>query len=208
MAFLGVVENAQRSVDETFNLTEIMNKYGSDKGSFHGYTDIYENLIDKKRQKIDLVLEIGIGTNNPLLPSSMGKFGKPGASLRAWRDYLPNAHIIGLDIDTKILFSEKSITTHYVNQLSPKSFNLVKKEIFKTIDLIIVDGLHTPRADFNSLVELLPLISSDGDFFIEDVGNLAMDLFWPPILLILKKRFNVTMYKRSKGNLIHIFPKT
>jgi len=208
MAFLGVVENAQRSVDETFNLTEIMNKYGSDKGSFHGYTDIYENLIDKKRQNIDLVLEIGIGTNNPLLPSSMGKFGKPGASLRAWRDYLPNAHIIGLDIDMKILFSEKSITTHYVNQLSPKSFNLVKKEIFKTIDLIIVDGLHTPRADFNSLVELLPLISSDGDFFIEDVGNLAMDLFWPPILLILKKRFNVTMYKRSKGNLIHIFPKT
>lgn len=204
MESLPTTSTARVSFDKTLSLTELMNTYGSDKGIVHGYTDIYEDILAKKRQKIELVLEIGIGTNDPMLPSSMGKFGKPGASLRAWRDYLPNAQIIGLDIDKNILFSEKSITTNYVDQLSPKSFNSVKKIILKPINLVIVDGLHTPRADFNSLVELLPLMSSDGDFFIEDVGNLAMTVFWPPILLILKKGFNLTMYKRNEGNLIHI----
>ena len=34
----------------------------------------------------------------------MGIKGKPGASLRVWKDYFPNANIIGVDIDENILF--------------------------------------------------------------------------------------------------------
>jgi hypothetical protein len=48
----------------------------------------------------------------------MGRTGTPGASLRAWRDYFPNAEIYGADIDREILFEEERISAFYVNQLS------------------------------------------------------------------------------------------
>lgn len=199
-----VIENSSKSEIADANLTELMNKYGSDKGTYHRYTDVYESVLKKRRHKIEMVLEIGIGTNNPELLSSMGKTGIPGASLRAWRDYFPNAKIIGLDIDRNIQFSEKSIATDYVNQLKPATFKPITKLLLNSIDLVVIDGLHTPRADFNSLVELLPFTSDEGDFFIEDVGNLAIKFFWPPILTILRKKYNVNKYVRNEGNLIHL----
>ena len=39
--------------------------------------------------------------------------GKPGASLRAWRDYFENALIYGADIDKNILFKENRINTFF-----------------------------------------------------------------------------------------------
>ena len=45
--------------------------------------------------------------------------GKPGASLRVWRDYFPNAIIYGADIDKDILFAEERIKTFYIDQLDP-----------------------------------------------------------------------------------------
>jgi hypothetical protein len=89
----------------------------------------------------------------------------------------------------------------------------VKNLINEPFDLVIVDGLHTPRADFNSLVELLPNLKSDGDFFIEDIGNLAINLFWPLIFAILRRRYLVTTYLSREGsvnagNIIHITKKS
>lgn len=199
-----VFKDYSSSEFDEISLTELMNKYGSDKGAYHGYTDIYEKILNKKKTKIESVLEIGIGTNNPELLSSMGEKGRPGASLRAWRDYFPNAEVLGLDIDRNIQFSEKSIVTDYVNQLKPSTFNQITGKLLKPVDLVIIDGLHTPRADFNSLIKLLPFTVYNGDFFIEDVGNLAINFFWPPILSRLAKNYNVQKYILNKGNLIHI----
>ena len=42
--------------------------------------------------------------------------GKPGASLRVWRDFFPNAKIYGGDIDKETLFIEDRISTYYVDQ--------------------------------------------------------------------------------------------
>jgi hypothetical protein len=202
----------KHTLHDDLSLTELMNNYGSDKGSHHGYTEIYESILREKKDNIKVVIEIGIGTNNPNLDSNMGVNGKPGASLRAWRDYFSNSTIYGFDVDRNILFSEPSILTGYVDQLEPKTFEPIKKLINRPFDLVIVDGLHTPRADFNTLIELLPNLNVDGDFFIEDVGNLALDLFWPPIFLILRKRYLVTTHlsregKVKTGNIIHITKK-
>ena len=209
-------ENTQELLSNSgykeFSLTELMNKYGSDKGD-NGYTEVYERLLEEKRNKIKIVIEIGIGTNDPKLFSSMGVNGKPGASLRAWRAYLPNSQIYGLDVDRNVLFSEPSIITAFVDQLDVDTFAPIKKLINKPFDLVIIDGLHTPRADFNSLVELLPNLNSDGDFLIEDIGNLAIKLFWPMIFVILRKRYLVTTYLSREGavkagNIIHITKKS
>ena len=68
------------------------------------------------------ILEIGLGTNNVDVVSNMGRDGIPGASLRAFRDYLINSKIYGADIDKSILFSEERIETYFVDQTNDTSF--------------------------------------------------------------------------------------
>ena len=102
-------------------LSELCDKYGCDKGynqiekrKFynnwhpHNYTDYYSSLFDHNRESIKKVFECGIGSNKIDFPSSMGKDYIPGASLKVWRDYFPNAVIYGADIDSDILFKSKS----------------------------------------------------------------------------------------------------
>ena len=52
------------------------------------------------------LLEIGLGTNNPKIVSSMGLKGKPGASIRAFKEIYINASIYGADVDENILFKK------------------------------------------------------------------------------------------------------
>jgi hypothetical protein len=49
-------------------------------------------------------VEIGIGTNNPSIPSFMSKEYRPGASLRTFAEHLPRMQVIGDDINKQILF--------------------------------------------------------------------------------------------------------
>jgi hypothetical protein len=65
------------------SLGELMTTHGSDKGSGgHNYTNVYEKILNHLVGKEDVnIFELGIGTNNPNLPSTMGVNGVPGASL-------------------------------------------------------------------------------------------------------------------------------
>ncbi len=73
------------------------------------------------------ILEIGMGTNNASLLSSMGRRGSPEASLRARKKYLPNSEICGTDVDKNILFQSGRITTSYVDQLDSTTFDTMFK---------------------------------------------------------------------------------
>ena len=103
------------------------------------------------RKEISNILGIGLGTNNTNLVSTMGTEGKPGASLRAFRDFCMNAEVIGADVDESILFKEDRIKTFYVDQTSNNSLNNLKDKFTNKFDLIIDDGLHSPDANINTL---------------------------------------------------------
>ena len=62
------------------------NEYGSDKAGIHNYYLIYSCILHDPNS-ISSLMEIGLGTNNTDIPSNMGAHGKPGASLRAFRDF-------------------------------------------------------------------------------------------------------------------------
>ena len=79
---------------------------GSDKVA-HNYHLIYSCLFRFKF--IYKILEIGLGTNNPKLISSMGVDGMPGASVKAFRDTFSNALVYGADVDKEILLKEERI---------------------------------------------------------------------------------------------------
>ena len=61
-------------------------KHGSDKVG-RTITRLCIRLSSKGRWNQPLrVLELGLGSNNPDVPSNMGVFGVPGASHRGWRE--------------------------------------------------------------------------------------------------------------------------
>ena len=135
-------------------LGKLFDSYKSDKGSNHNYHIIYSYIFHYLGINSKLnILEIGLGTNNPDLVSSMGSSGKPGASLYSFRDYLPNAAIYGADIDKEILFESERIKTTYVDQLEMSTFDELSKTFGNIYyDLIIDDGLHSIGANLNTLL--------------------------------------------------------
>ncbi|MEO8028161.1 MAG: hypothetical protein ABI823_16880, partial [Bryobacteraceae bacterium] len=72
-----------------------MTNYGSDKGNgWHNYTTVYWSLLKDLRDKPIRIFELGLGTTNLTIPSSMPN-GVPGGSLRGWRQLFPCASIFG-----------------------------------------------------------------------------------------------------------------
>jgi len=162
-------------------LSSLCDKYGSDKGELmskghpyiwlsHSYTDYYSRLLEQFRYNIQNVFECGIGSTNPNIPTNMGNQYTPGASLRVWMDYFPNANIFGADIDRNVLFEEKRIKTFYVDQTNSKSIIEMWNEIgVENIDFILDDGLHTFDAGCCLFENSISKLSKNGIYIIEDV---------------------------------------
>jgi hypothetical protein len=150
------------------DLGELFVKYGSDKATDHNYHVLYAHLL-QDRPAVTRLLEIGLGTNNEDVLSHMTRVGRPGASLRAFRDYLPNAAIFGADVDRRILFREDRIETFHVDQTNPDSFRDLASRVGSGFDLVIDDGLHSPLANLQTLLFALPLLKPGGCFVVEDI---------------------------------------
>jgi hypothetical protein len=156
-------------------------KYGSDKEegeneSFHPwqnhtYGSIYELLFAHCRTSFFNVFECGIGTINAGVKSNMGIHGNPGGSLRIWRDYFPNAHIVGADIDPSVLFYEDRIQTFLLDQTCTVSIAELWMKFPNTkFDLMVDDGLHLPEAGITLLKNSIQMLQDDGVYIIEDVS--------------------------------------
>ena len=162
-------------VNEMSRLQHSLISFGSDKGNDSGQLYmLYSNIICKLREQRAQVrlLEIGLGTNNVDIESNMGVFGSPGASLRAFRDFLrPQDLVFGADVDTRILFQENGISTYFVDQLKPETISSLAK-VIGSADVIIDDGLHILESNMNTVAILLPILNKGGYYVIEDVSNL------------------------------------
>jgi hypothetical protein len=157
-------------------LKKLFDHYGSDKGnSNHNYHWLYGSILGTRNASA--VLEIGLGTNNEDIVSNMTRYGTPGASLRAFRDFLPDAHIYGADVDRAILFQEERVSTYFVDQTDIDSFVELSAAVPDELDLIIDDGLHTPNANLASLAFGLGRLKVDGYFLVEDIGRASVPIW-------------------------------
>jgi hypothetical protein len=149
----------------------IMTNCRSDKGHPHNYTVVYWELFKKLRDRPLRIFEIGMGTNNPLLASTMGRDGVPGASLRGWCKAFPNAQVFGADIDRDILFAEDRIQTFYCDQLDSNAIRELwaQPAMVGEMDIIIDDGLHTFQANTSFLAGSLEHLRRGGVYVVEDI---------------------------------------
>jgi len=170
-------------------LNQLCDKYGSDKGEIsnfghpypwpsHTYADYIEKTFYHCRNNILNVFECGLGTNYVDAPSNMSATGIPGASLRVWKDYFPNANIVGIDVDQRILFEEERISTFHCDQTNPKMicdvFNEIKVQKF---DLMIDDGLHIFNAGICLFENAFHKLRQGGIYIIEDVNSNDLMLY-------------------------------
>ncbi len=160
-----------------------LEKYRSDKvqsmvhegetGFMHRYDLIYSDILDEFKNKQNInILEIGIGTANPNVPSNVGAQNEPGAFLLAASEYIPEANIHGADVDKSVLFEAENIKTAYVDQLAPTTFRKMHEELgSKDYDLIIEDGLHSVTASLNTLIWSVKNLKKGGLLVMEDLYN-------------------------------------
>jgi len=195
-----LIENI--AVEDTTELKKLFDSYGSDKANSHNYEILYANILGD-RENIKFVAEIGLGTNNTTVLSNMGAQGMPGASLRAFKDYLPNAQIYGGDVDRGILFSEDRIQTFFVDQLRVNTIGDFFNQLPDDLDLFIDDGLHSPEANLNVLMYGIFKIKVGGWYVVEDIPDAAMDL-WKVVSLIISDNYDKYLLKADKGNLFVI----
>ena len=184
-------------------LKELYDYYGSDKARFHDYHLLYGSLLSEPTS-VTALLEIGLGTNNPHLVSNMGKRGRPGASLRAFRDFLPKAQVYGADIDRQILFEEDRITTFFVDQTDPASITALASLIGDHhFDLIIDDGLHSPNANLAVLDFGLRRLKVGGWLVVEDIRSEALPI-WQLTAAIMPKQFEARVVAARKAALFAV----
>lgn len=146
---------------------------GSDKAmAWHNYGYVYNYLLGRMRGGVTRILEVGIGTNNLDVASTMGVTGVPGASLRAWKECFVGATVVGADVDERILFQEPGIETYWVDQTDPGAVaGLFEKAGPAVFDIIIDDGLHTFSANRTLFEVAYTKVRDGGMYVIEDVPN-------------------------------------
>lgn len=118
---------------------ELFDKYGSNKASEQSYGEPYEGLLGHRREDIKRVLEIGV----------LG-----GGSLQAWRDYFPNAVIVGVDnnLSNCNLQDDSRICLVNADQNNVNDLRIVQG--YGPFDLIVDDGSHDQGHVLTSLIHL------------------------------------------------------
>jgi predicted O-methyltransferase YrrM len=133
------------------------------KVNAHSYYTLYSDYLHERRKKVKKVLEIGVFT---------------GYSMLMWREYFPNAEIVGIDIDlgqkwmgkdARDLCKGKDRITLIEDDGTNKNIAKQIGEKYGMFDVIIDDGSHHPTHQILSLIHYLPFLNPDGIFIIEDI---------------------------------------
>ncbi len=150
---------------------------------YHGYSSIYFPLfLEFKNEPLNF-LEIGIAT---------------GASHKVWRDFFPNATIIGIDTYYQLINKHREegmldsdiipILREHIKGLEDYGIkvivgdqtdkNLIDKHFENnSLDVIIDDGGHHSRFHQMSVKYLWPKLKSGGIYIIEDLATCLLREF-------------------------------
>ena len=157
-------------------LCKLAFKYGTDKCPElgHTYTPRYYELFKDIRTEARKVVEMGvgryIGNNGRPIKEKTPRY-EPGASLRMWRDFFPNAQVYGADILKEVLFEEDRIKTFYCNERKANQVKSMIEEIGSDIDIFVDDGLHGVQAQIHLAKTVMGLADPGIIYVAEDVRH-------------------------------------
>lgn len=138
------------------NLNKIALEKGTDKSSqIHDYCRKYEKWLPFNRLEPLVLLEIGVLN---------------GSSIRMWREYYPNAKVVGLDINPDCKKIEDLKSGIYVETGSQIDTSFLDRVVYEhgPFDFIVDDGSHVNSHVVFSFQYLFPHLKSEGVYVIED----------------------------------------
>lgn len=135
-------------------LLKIFRHHHTDKGRYHRYDVPYTVLLGARRLEPLRLLEIGVAG---------------GGSLRAWREYLPNAHIIGVDKSEQALEHAGERIEIYVGDQANSVQMANLADSCGPFDVVIDDGGHMTEAQHVAFDVLWPAVRKGGFYAIEDL---------------------------------------
>jgi hypothetical protein len=154
-------------VNYLFELTEIFNHYGSDKGIHHffgwegkplRYTEVYEEYFKPMRYNNINFMEIGTHDSS-----------FPGASISAWTSYFKNINFYGYDIVNCERFNTHNIKTFLGDQNSSEDLVRFINNNPVRFDIVIDDGSHILEHIIKTFTHIFPHVKKGGYYFIEDL---------------------------------------
>jgi len=151
------------------SLVSLINNIRTDKNTTHSYLELYERLLNSKKETAKNVLEVGICD---------------GGSIKLWSDYFTNATIYGLDILNinniwdELKHNDKIVLYTSTNAYNASFFqsNFLDKNI--KCDFMLDDGPHSLESMIQFIKLYSQIMTDDGILIIEDV----QDIIWIDIL--------------------------
>jgi tetratricopeptide (TPR) repeat protein len=127
---------------------------GTDKTSLaNDYLRHYERILLDLRNKPFQLLEIGVAA---------------GASLRTWEKFLPQATIVGVDInDASLAYAGGRVAIEIGSQADPLFLSALAAKYQPSV--IIDDGSHQSAHVFITLQHLFPCLVPGGVYIVEDL---------------------------------------
>ncbi len=144
-------------------LEQLAEKYKPSK-RLHDYLPHYWMHFRDRCNEVRSILEIGVDN---------------GSSLFMWKDFFPNAHICGLDINPACKKHEsKNISVQIGSQADPEILSRLNEK-YGPFDIIIDDGSHLSEHQLFSFRYFIKLMNPEGIYVIEDIGvNRGHDRTW------------------------------
>lgn len=129
----------------------------NDKGSVHSYIELYEEILAPYRDVALNMLEIGVAK---------------GYSLRMWREYFhEGCDVHGIDIK-KIPLIDETLNVSYGD-----SQDAALWADWGPVDVIIDDGDHSTKGQFETALVWLPKVRRGGVYLIEDVYEINREYY-------------------------------
>lgn len=144
-------------------LDDIAKKHGADKSSaHHGYCNVYDQYFAQLRDQPITLLEIGFGGYH--YPD------RGGAGAKMWAEYLPNAHVVSVDIHFKNPLHHPRIFFYQGSQTDQAFLQRIVQH-HDPVEIIIDDGSHRSEDCIQSFETLFPMLKPGGIYVIEDLAT-------------------------------------
>lgn len=142
------------------DLSRLAILHGTDKFGLHDYTPVYFDLLKDLRDRPLRMMEIGVGGySHP---------DRGGESLATWRDFLPNAFLVGVDIQRKTMDLGPRVKILQGSQVDAEFLADAVKQ-YGPFDIILDDGSHMNEHVVETFGLLFPTLVPGGIYIVEDV---------------------------------------
>lgn len=155
------------------NLTDLANKFGTDKGTQignrHGYSAVYDKLFAPRQEDDIRLLEVGLSMDGSIDEwFSASRLVSHIPSIELWLAYFRRATVAGLDIaDCSGLVLDPRFS--FIRADCGDKEALRKAAKGRQFDIIIDDGSHASFHQQMTMLEFFPTLSSGGMYIVEDL---------------------------------------